>query len=208
MSEPEAPRGSVKALAAQLGVSRRRISKWRLEGAPAGFDQTQWHQWLTDTGRTKILERLTPTTPLDGAAPETAAAASGVSAATAVDDNKVEWNTPAVDASPAVWEKHWKARANRQAALNAERKAREDSRDLIPATETGALLQAMAAAQLEALGDTVWLTMRPHLDGVSDTLRKTLRTAHDQALIAIRAKVVVILRDKFLAITNPPAKPA
>lgn len=199
-------RGAVKALAAQLGVSRRRIPKWRLEGGPAGVDLAAWRQWLTDTGRTKILERLV-TAPLDGPAPE-AAAAADADDADADSDTKLEWNEPAVDASPAVWEKHWKARSNRQVALNAERAARVAARDLIEASEVRALLNAMAAALLEALGDTIWLQQRPYLDGVSDTLRKSLRAAHDQGLLTIRTKTAALLRAKFTDITNPPAKPA
>lgn len=215
-------RGKVKALAAALGVNRRRIPKWREEGAPASFDPAEWSVWLKDTGRTKILARLNAdasTAPLVGlapadfrrAAPEGAAAAAGDDDA---DIDAVDLTTapevprPLPDAGPAAWEKYYKARGNRQSALNAERQARKDARDLIPASDVKALLIATAASLLESLGDTVWLSQRPHLDGVADTLRKTLRTAHDQALLTVRARIPPLLRDKFTAIANPPAKPA
>lgn len=205
-------RGKVKALAAALGVNRRRIPKWREEGAPASFDPAEWSVWLKDTGRTKILARLNAdasTAPLAGPAPETAAAGTGDDDTDTVDlTDAPEVPRPLPDAGPAAWEKYYKARGNRQSALNAERQARVAARDLIPASDVKALLIALAAALLESLGDTVWLAQRPHLDGVPDTLRKTLRTSHDQALLTVRARIPPLLRDKFTAIANPPAKPA
>lgn len=200
---------TVTELAQALGVNRRRIAKWRIDGAPDSLDLAEWRRWLTDAGKTKICERLDQaTTPLAGLAPETAAAAPGETADDIDESTAPQVPMPAQDASPVAWEKYYKARGNRQTALNAERQALKDSRDLIPAAEVKALLTAMAAAQLEALGDSIWLAQRPHLDGVPDTLRKTLRTAHDQGVLAMRARLAPILRDKFTTITNPPAKPA
>lgn len=200
---------TVTELAQTLGVNRRRIAKWREAGAPADLDLIAWRQFLKDAGKTKILARLdTTTAPLDGLAPETAAAATDSTAADDAQIDAPEVPRPLPDAGPAAWEKYYKARGNRQTALNAERQALKDSRELVPQDEVIALLRAMASAQLEAMGDSIWLALRPHLDGVPDTLRKTLRTAHDQSLLAVRARLAVLLREKFSALTNPPAKPA
>ena len=206
---------TVTDLAALLQVNRRRIAKWReLEQAPDSLDLAAWRAWLHATGRTKLVTRLDESAaPLTGVAPETAAAATIPGAPAddldATDDTGApQVPMPASDAPPAAWEKYYKARGNRQTALNAERQARRDARDLIEADEVKALLQAMAAGMLDALGDSIWLALRPHLDGVPDTLRKTLRTAHDQGVLAMRGRLTVVLRDKFTAITNPPAKPA
>lgn len=200
---------TVTELAQTLGVNRRRIGKWREAGAPADLDLIAWRQFLKDAGKTKILARLdTTTAPLDGLAPETAAAATDSAAADDARIDAPEVPRPLPDAGPAAWEKYYKARGNRQTALNAERQALKDSRELVPQDEVLALLRAMASAQLEAMGDSIWLALRPHLDGVPDTLRKTLRNAHDQSLLAVRTRLAVLLREKFSALTNPPAKPA
>lgn len=201
---------TVTDLAALLKVNRRRIAKWRAsEHAPSTLDLAEWRRWLTDSGRTKIADRIdTAAAPLDGHAPKTAAAAHDHGDATPSDPRDEEIQRPLPDAGPAVWEKYWKARNARQVTLDNEQSARIRDRDLIPQQEVLSLLRAMATAQLDALGDSIWLALRLHLDGVPDTLRKTLRTAHDQAVLAMRARLGVVLRDKFTALTNPPAKPA
>ncbi len=200
---------TVTELAQLLGVNRRRIAKWRELGGPDSLDLIAWRQFLKDAGKTKILARLdTTNASLDGIALEGAAATTDSAADDAAQIDAPEVPRPLPDAGPVAWEKYYKARGNRQTALNAERQSLKDARELVPQDEVLALLRAMASSQLEAMGDTIWLALRPHLDGVPDTLRKTLRTAHDQSLLAVRARLAVLLREKFTALTNPPAKPA
>lgn len=223
MIEPK----TVIELAALLDVNRRRIGKWReTEQAPDGLDLAAWRAWLHSTGRTKLVARLDQAAvPLTGQAPETAAAAT-VEAAPVVDvDDPTSPQVPMPEgelecpsckhkfrsgagASPAAWKHYWDARDKRQSAMSREKADRITDRDFIPATEVQTLLQAMAAGMIETLGDSIWLALRPHLDGVPDTLRKTLRTAHDQGVLAMRGRLAVVLRDKFTALANPPAKPA
>lgn len=222
MNEPiPTERGRTRALAAALGVNRRRISKWREEGAPQSFAVAEWRTWLHDTGRTKILERLTPSASLGGPAPETAAAAPDVpppadpsAPEVPLPDGELECpqchhkHRSSKGASPAAWKHYWDATDKRESALNRRKERLVGERDLVPASEVKALLLATAAGLLESLGDSVWLALRPHLDGVPDTLRKTLRTTHDQAILAVRAKAAAAIREKFTALINPPAKPA
>lgn len=199
---------TVTELAALLGVSRRRISKWRAVGAPDSLDLAAWRVFLKDAGKTKILARLDDgVAPLAGPAPETAGAATGSTDAASDDSGVPEVPKPDKDAGAAAWEKYFGATAKRQRLINERRQTLKDDRELIPVAEVHQLLIAMGAAQLEALGDTIWLALRPHLDGVADTLRKTLRTTHDQAVLTVRTRVAALIRDKFTAITNPPAKP-
>ncbi|HEX3133797.1 MAG TPA: hypothetical protein VHX44_09480 [Planctomycetota bacterium] len=214
---------TVTDLASVLDVNRRRIAKWRTEEqAPASLDLAEWRRWLHDSGRTKIAERIdAATSPLEGPALETAAAAvaelqppndDGKSPEVPMPEGELEcpsckhkYRSPA-GASHAAWKNYWDARDKRQSAITREKNDRVNDRDLIPADEVKALLSAMASAQLEALGDSIWLALRPNLDGVPDSLRKTLRAAHDASTLAMRGRLAAILRDKFTAITNPPAK--
>lgn len=204
---------SVVELAQLCHVNRRRIAKWRGEGAPDSLVIVDWLRFLKDTGRTKHHDRLqSAIAPLDGQAPD-GTAREGAAAATdlpavAADPNAPEVPMPEADAGPAAWEKFWSARNKRQLALNAETVGKLNNRDLFPVAEVHDLLRATAASMLEAVGDSFWLALRPHLDGVPDTLRKTLRTAHDTNALDVRAKASALLRDKFAALTKPPAKPA
>jgi transcriptional regulator with XRE-family HTH domain len=193
---------TVTALAERLGVNRRRVAKWRKdEGAPDGLDLDQWRTWLHRTSRTTLAGRLDiDPKALPELAPEKPA---GVTTEGASKDVVLDLAKPKPDASASEWEKYWKTYAHRERALLAASERQQAERVLIRVDEVAALLKAQATAQVSVLGDAVWLAMRPLLDGVPDSLRRALRTAHDQALADIRTRLAEEVRRSMRAAVTP-----
>jgi transcriptional regulator with XRE-family HTH domain len=201
---------TVTDLADRLGVNRRRVAKWRQgEGAPADLDLDHWRAWLRRTGRTAIAARLDQVdAPLAEVAPEKPAGAIMEAAMPAPPAEPDTLQKPLPDAPQIDWDRYWKAYGNRERALTAQNERLKEDRVLIHRDEVAALLNAQATAQLATLGDTVWLAMRPLLDGVPESLRRSLRTAHDQAVLDVRSRLVQAVRDSMRAAVSPPAKGA
>lgn len=195
-----APFASVQALADILDVNRRRIAKWREEGAPQSLDVDLWRGWLRRTGRTKIADRIPDQMPPLAilAAPEAAAAAVPPL------PGSVEPATPALgpDATPGDQERFWRSQKWQEQALAARADRLVAERQLFPVAEVQALLAGQATAVVAALNDGVWRALLPLLDGVAPELRKALRKAHDTAVLDIRAHLARDIHERLQAALN------
>lgn len=208
------PPKTVIALAALMQVSRRRISKWRKsEGAPVGLDLHDWSDWLKRTGRTVMLARLavaagSGSATLAGPTPEAAAAAQTTATQPHADDGLPKLQALADKASPADEERYWKTYRYREQTLVARGARQQQDRELISADEGLRLLLAMATAQLECVGDGPWLAIRPLLDGVPESLRRSLRAALGQWNVDHRARLAVVVKDHMRRVAHPLPKSA
>lgn len=177
-----------KALAEALGVNARRIYKWRKDnGAPAGRQIQTWHDWLAASrGRRPLARRLRPFLPMDAQQ-----LLGDQIADTQANPTGQPLTHPPADATPAEIERHWRTAERREKARTAELQRRRLERDLIPVAEVHQILATYASATVEAITDTVWLALRPHLDldAITAAHRKALRRAHDQAIADIRRRL-------------------
>lgn len=201
---PPAPK-TVIALAALLHVSRRRISKWRKsEGAPVGLDLPDWSTWLKHTGRTLMLARIDPGgATLAGPTPETAAAAQTTAAPPSADDGLPKLQPLPTNATAADEERYWKTSRYREQTLVARGERQRQDRELIHADEVCRLLVAMATAQLDCVGDGPWLAIRPLLDGIPESLRRSQRAALSQWNVDLRARLAVVVKDHMRRVAHP-----
>jgi hypothetical protein len=167
-------------LAALAGVSRRRIYKWRAEGAPAGRDAGSWLAWFRQTGRTVHAERLSPPAP-----------------APAISRQIDDLPQPPADATPSEADKHWRGLQRREEAILATIKRRQAEGDLVALEAATAAMRDLAAVLLEELGPGIWKAMRPQLDGVDPTLRSALRKSHDAALLSLRHRLPLVIGQRL-----------
>lgn len=167
-------------LAALAGVDRRRIYKWRAEGAPAGREVADWLAWFRQTGRTIHADRLAPPAP----APVPVRSS---------DDLPL----PPADATPAETDKHWRGLQRREEAILATIKRRQAEGDLVALTAATAAMRDLAAVILEELGPGIWKAMLPQLGGLDPTLRSALRKSHDAAILALRHRLPLVINQRL-----------
>ncbi len=183
------------ALAAACHVNRRRIYKWRaipIDPAPVGLDIVQWLDWLQRTGHRKAHAHLSNfLAPAAVPAPESPPASKPF-ATYATNPGDLDADAPPLESTLPLQEAWWKAKGSREKALAAARVRAREERETVPITIVNAALVNLATAAIEALGQTIWLTMRPSLDGIATSqpaLIKTLRASHDAGVAAVRASL-------------------
>ncbi len=197
-----------KALALACGVTRRRIYKWRampIDPAPAGQDPVAWLDWLLRHGRRKAHAALTAFLAPPAGAPEAPPAAKAP-APHALTPGDLDADGPPLDAGLPLQEAWWKAKGTREKALKEARARQVEEKELVPIAVVRAALSNLATATIECLGQTIWLRMRPALDGIASErpdLLKRLRAEHDGGVIAVRAALAVEVPAALAKAFNP-----
>jgi hypothetical protein len=171
---------TVGRLAAGLGCARRRIAKWREQGAPANLDLVLWRSWLARHARRRYVDAcdrllveagMQATEAPKGAPTQTPAALAP---------------TLPADPTAADVERHWRAvRAERQAQL-ADIELAERQRRLVPTDAARAACRAIIDGTMSALGDRIWIALLPEFDGLDASMRRRLRARHDAAVSELR----------------------
>jgi hypothetical protein len=179
---------TVTAFAAALGVSRRRIAKWREAGAPTGLDAGLWRSWLLRVGKRRYVQVL------DNLRPDLV---GGVPSGSQVPETPAAPPLPALpaDATSGDLERHWKARRAQLQVELLEKELAEAERRLVPIERVRTAFAACVAGLLQAQADHVWLALLPELDGVDPALRRRLRLRHDACITTLRERLQTVLRD-------------
>ncbi len=191
---------TVTDFAAALGVARRRIAKWREDGAPVTLDPGLWRSWLLRVGKRRyaaVIDQLRPDL------------ATGLAAGSQVAEAPAAQPIPGLpsDATSADRERHWKEhRARLQVELLEMEKAERDRR-LVKLDQVKLAFHALVAGVLQAQADHVWLALLPELDGIDPGLRRRLRARHDAAIASLRERMQIIVKQSLAAVITQEAKP-
>ncbi len=180
---------TTKALAAMLGVSARRITKWRAaHAAPRGLDSDDWLAWAKRMADEhprvlywrRLYERMPrPITVADLTAPPPDQ--TGIASILA----------PDADQPAHKLYEHYRAEKTRLQAEAERLRLAELERRLVPVERVEAAVAALATQVLEAMNDRVWRALLPQLVGLnlSPAVERSLRRAHDSAIVEFRADI-------------------
>jgi hypothetical protein len=186
-------------LAECLGVCRRRIYKWRKEGAPADLSWSDWHAWLVANGRTTIANRIANRLPEPA---PTAEAPAGPILGTSPADGSA--STPAGETPD---KRHWDAIRSREQAIAARRERERLEGTLVESSAVKQAFATVGALVVELLTDSIWLEMRPLLGASTPDLVRNLRAAHDRAIAGIRLRLRDEVGQRLSRLQSPEPRP-
>ena len=191
---------TVAALAEAAGVDRRRIYKWRRDGAPDGVDAIAWYEWLRSRGgRAKMA-----------AAHRIQSAFAGTPG---VDDSESPPPSPPPDEHVddlfeirrlplPDQESSWRAIERREKALAAQLAREQREGRLVAADEARAAMGDILGAVLRHMQEQVWARMQPCLVDMPADRQRALRAAHDAGIIDIRSAASAAIRRKMATLTQ------
>lgn len=155
-------------LADALGVSRRRIGKWRTEGAPESLAWADWHRWLAATKRSALACRLADRAGL--ISPDTAPTTDASPGLPPIDP-------PSPDASVLEIDRHYRAVERQAKAEAAHMQAQLMRRELVRRADVEEAVQGLVGAIIEQL-DQPWLNLQPLLVDLAPDMRAAARRAY------------------------------
>jgi hypothetical protein len=201
---------TVTELAHVLEVNRRQISKWRSPKhettlAPQSLDLKEWAKWLRRTARSKWAQRaenwvaeveaggqqqdLAMDEVAGDAAPAVQVASQGPQA--------LPWQPLEVDASDAQREARAKAQRAEAAAMRERLELEQRLGDVVPLSAMRLFTERLQGLLNEELKAGIWNELVMHLDGIDGRLRRKLHGTHDAALLDLRRRLAIAIKDRL-----------
>ncbi len=188
-----------------VGVGRRRVTKWRTEGAPQTLDAQAWYDWLCSKGKSRYAKKLQAslpdTTPIFGR--ESAPREQGLPADGGAQGAHGEYEQGALSDEESDLGLLELKKIKLQEDIVSKRQLRLKADNvLMHIDDFEKAIQLFGVHVVKSLGNDLWNEMRPVLDALSASDRRRLRAAHDRGVLSVRAGLSRSTRDVLMSLVD------